>query len=150
MESLKLGDKLYHYLVMRGVGTYEVIGVDGDFLMVKSLACNNQDHACIVKLNRLEGYKTRWKFVGMVQSCGADVYYDSDDEEVDTNYMWHNESPFFERKGDCKKFKWKEIVSKRKEEVANLEKEIARLKLATSKKMGQIVELELLINGVEL
>lgn len=147
---MKLGDKLYHYLVMRGVGTYDVIGIDGDDVLVKSKACNNQDHACIVRLNRLEGYKTRWKFVCMVQSCGADVYYDSNDEEVDTNYMWHNDSPYFERKGDCKKFKWEEVISKRNKEIEEIKEKIAKLKETQQKKVAQIAELKLLIEGVEV
>lgn len=107
-----IGTKLYHYLTMRGIGTYEVIGIDGDFIMAKSTACNNQNHPCIIKLNRVDGFKTKWKYVSMMQVCGSDTYEDSNGIEINNEYMWHCDSYYFERKADCKKWKGLEIIKK--------------------------------------
>lgn len=127
---------------MRGIGKYEVIGVDGDFILAKCLVCNNQNHPCIVKLNKIDGYKTRWKYVSMMQNCGSDTYEDSDGCEVNNEYIWHNDSPFFERKGDCKKFKGAEIITKYKDELSKLEKQVEN-------KKAKIKELELWMNDEE-
>jgi len=78
----------------------------------------------------------------MVQNCGSDTYEDSDGCYVNNEYMWHSDSPFFERKADCKKFKGIEIIRKYKDELSKLEKQV-RSKKATIK------ELELWMNGEE-
>jgi hypothetical protein len=142
-----IGTKLYHYLTLRGVGTYEVIGVDGDFIIAKCLVCSNKNHPCIVKLNRVDGYKTRWKYVSMLQNCGSDTYENSTGEEVNNEYMWHNDSHYFEKKSDCKRWKGQEIISNRKGEIEKMKNEIKTLKEKIKTGEDKIKELELWMNN---
>ena len=144
-----IGTKLYHYLTMRGIGTYEIIGIDGDFIMAKSTACNNQKNPCIVKLNKVDGYKTRWKYVSMMQVCGSDTYENSDGEEVNNEYIWHNDSHYFERKEDCKKWKGQDIISKNKEEINKLKEEIKKLQDRIKSREENTKECELWMNNTD-
>ena len=144
-----LGTKLYHYVTMRGIGTYEVIGVDDDFIMAKSLICNNQSHPCIVKLNRVDGYKTRWKYVSMMQVCGSDTYEDSDGNEVNNEYMWHNDSDFFERKADCKACKGREIITRYEKEIDKTKEDIKKLQELLKKGEEKIKEIKLWMEDTE-
>ncbi len=124
-----VGKILYHYLPLRGIGKYEVIGEDGEFVIAKCLACNNQKHPCIVKLNREDGYKEgRWKYVSMLQYCGDDTYIDSNGCEVHDEYIWHNDSPYFESKSACKRFIGEKIISDYEIELFKLEHEVKRKK----------------------
>lgn len=144
-----IGTKLYHYLTLRGVGAYEVIGIDGDFILAKSTACNNQNKPCIVKLNRVDGYKNRWKYVSMLQVCGSDTYEDSEGNEVNNEYVWHNDSDYFERKADCKKWKGKEIINQNKEKIDKLKAEIKELEKRIERNEKSTKEIELWMNDVE-
>ena len=144
-----IGTKLYHYLTMRGIGTYEVIGVDGDFIMAKSTACNNQNHPCIIKLNRVDGYKSRWKYVSMMQVCGSDTYEDSDGNEVNDEYMWHCDSYYFERKADCKKWKGLEIITKNNDEINKLKDEIKKLNERVKKREENTTEIKLWMDDTD-
>jgi hypothetical protein len=145
-----IGTKLYHYLTLRGIGTYEIIGIDGDFILVKSLACNNKNHPCIVKLNRVDGYKTRWKYVSMMQNCGDDTYENSKGEEVHNEYMWHCDSHYFERKADLKKWKGDKIVSDNKDEIEKMKDEIKKLQERIKKREENIKEITLWMDNTEV
>ena len=134
---------------MRGIGSYEVIGVDGDFIIAKSNACNNQNHPCIIKLNKVDGYKDRWKYVSMMQVCGSDTYEDSDGNEVNNEYIWHCNSYYFEKKSDCKKWKGRGIIAKHNEEINKLKDEIRKLNERVKKKEENIKEIELWMNDTD-
>ena len=102
-----IGKKVYKYILFRGVGQYEIIGVDGEYLIAKSLFCDQGKRACIVKINRVDGTKKQFKYVSFMEGCGQDLRYD-EDEEVDYGYMWHNDGTYYLNRSECKS----SIVSK--------------------------------------
>lgn len=127
---MELGTKLFKYLSFRGIQEYEVIGIDGEYLLIKSLFCNS-NKKCVVRINIEEGFKHRYKFVSLMESCGADTYEDKDGEIVDNNHMWHTGSPFFESKSECKKYQGKSMldsynkdIKKYQEQIKEIEKKI--------------------------
>jgi hypothetical protein len=144
-----IGTKLYNYISFRGIGTYEIIGEDGEFLMAKSCFCSNKDNPCIVKLNKQEGYKNRYKFVSMLQVCGDDSYENYEGEFVSNEYHWHNSFPFFTSKLDSKKLKGKQIIDKNKEEIERYKKDIQKLKDLIKTREDNTKEIELWINNKE-
>jgi hypothetical protein len=131
-----IGKKLYHYLTMRGVGEYEVIGQDDDFIIAKCLVCKG----CVIKLNRIDGCKNKWKYVTMMENCGQDEYVGDDGEIINNEYMWHYDSPYFESLTDCKKWKGREIIDRYKKDLEKSKKHVAYLE-------KQISEIELWMGG---
>ena len=74
---LSVGDKMYKYISLRGIGVYEVCGFIDDYVLLKSTFCKSfgygSHHPCIVKINRVDGLKDVYKYVEMMQTCGSDT-----------------------------------------------------------------------------
>lgn len=142
-----IGKILFKYITMRGVGKYEVIGQDENFLIVKSLNCNNQNSPCILKINRQEGTKTRWKFVSMLEYCGDDTYEDENGDQVHTEHMWHNDSNYFESRSECKKDYGRKILEKYSTELKRLQEEEIQLKKRIQSHQDSITDLKNWMNN---
>lgn len=118
---LAIGDKLYKYIAMRGIGVYEVCGFIDDSILVKSTFCGKfgrqTTHPCVVKINKVDGVKDAYKYVEMMQTCGSDTYTSTDDDgedvEIDNSYMWHtsDDGYYYVSKKKCAAEKGEKIVS---------------------------------------
>jgi hypothetical protein len=157
---LSIGDKLYKYITLRGIGVYEVCGFIDDFILVKSTFCKNfgveSKHPCIVKINKVDGLKDVYKYVEMMQTCGFDTFTSTDDDgeeiEIDRSYMWHTDDDgyYYVSKKKCAENKGQRIISDYRKKIENKKQEIKNIQSAIENMENHIKDIENWINGVEL
>lgn len=157
---LAIGDKLYKYITLRGIGVYEVCGFIDDFILVKSSFCKNygeySNHPCIVKINKVDGLKDVYKYVEMMQTCRSDTYTSTDDDgeeiEIDNSYMWHTDDDgyYYVSKKKCTEDKGKRIISDYRKKIENKKQEIEKIQFSIENMENHINDVENWINGVEL
>ena len=157
---LSIGDKLYKYITLRGIGVYEVCGFIDDFILVKSTFCKNfgkySDHPCIVKINKLDGFKDTYKYVEMMQTCGFDTLESTDDDgeeiEIDNSYMWHTDDDgyYYVSKKKCAENKGKSIISDYRKKIEDKKKEIKNIQSDIEEMEKHITDMEKWVNGAEL
>ena len=146
-DNIEMGTILYKYITMRGVGKYEVIAKGTDFLIVKSLNCNNQSHPCIIKINRVDNTKSRWKYVSMLEYCGDDTYEDEYGEEVHNEHMWHNDSNYFEKRSDCNKDYGQTILKRYGQDLKKAQEEEAAIQRRIKSLQNSIQDLSNWMNN---
>lgn len=159
-SSLTIGDKIYKYIALRGIGVYEVCGFIDDYVLVKSTFCKSfgceSHHPCIVKINRVDGLKDVYKYVEMMQTCGIDTYLSTDDDgeeiEIDNSYMWHtsDDGYYYVSKKKCAAEKGKKIISDYRKKIEAKKNEIKNIQLSIEKMENHIKEVENWMNGIEL
>ena len=155
-----IGDKIYKYITLRGIGVYEVCGFIDDFILVKSTFCKNfgveSKHPCIVKINRVDGLKDVYKYVEMMQTCGIDTYLSTDDDgeeiEIDNSYMWHtsDDGYYYVSKKKCAAEKGKKIISDYRKKIEDNKDKIKEIQSSIENMENHIKDIENWINGVEL
>lgn len=157
---LAIGDKIYKYITLRGIGVYEVCGFIDDFILVKSTFCKSfwveSNHPCIVKINRVDGLKDVYKYVEMMQTCGIDTYLSTDDDgeeiEIDNSYMWHtsDDGYYYVSKKKCAAEKGKKIISDYRKKIEDNKDKIKEMQSSIENMENRIKDIENWMNGVEL
>lgn len=157
---LAIGDKIYKYITLRGIGTYEVCGFVDDFILVKSTFCGKfgiePKHPCIVKINKADGLRDTYKYVEMMQTCGSDTYTSTDEDgeeiEIDNSYMWHTDDNgyYYVSKKKCAAEKGKKIISDYRKKIEDKKNEIKNIQSAIDNMENHIKDVENWMNGIEL
>lgn len=155
-KKLSIGDNLYKYIMLRGIGTYEVCGFLDNFILVKSTFCNSKDHPCIIKINKVDGRHDTYKYVEMIQTCGADVHTGMDEYgeevEVDGSYVWHtsNDGYYYISKRKCAEDHGKKIIADYRDDINKRKYKIKEIEKDIEQRENRIKELELWINKIEI
>lgn len=153
--KLSIGDKLYKHITLRGIGIYLVCGFIDDFVLVKSTFCNS-DHPCIVKIIKVDGKKDTYKYVEMMQTCGADLHTEIDEDgeeiEVDDSYIWHSSDDgyYFLSKKKCAEDYGKKIIEDYRKDIDDRKAKIKKIETDIAQREKRIFDLELWINKIKI
>jgi hypothetical protein len=121
-KKLNIGDKIYKKMYLKGVATYEVIGIrkyaNSNHYEIKCLSCA---HGYNCKILILAGEKKEFLFIEMLNDC-----------QDEPQKHWHNDAPYFLTELGCFIHKGKEILNENDKEIksvtATLEKLMSKQK----------------------
>jgi hypothetical protein len=116
--ELKIGDKLYSYVMLKGVFSYDVIGVR-EYVDVKlyEIECNMcSGHKQCKLLVSQNDNETSFKYISMI-----------DEDENNEQYYWHSESSFFTTSKECKRKYLKKLIEEKKKDIEKT-KELVKYK----------------------
>lgn len=115
--KLKIDDKLYKYVSLRGIFTYKVIGItqyrDNEHYIVECANCNSDK--CRIIIAQYED-KDFFKYIQMVSECEENAYIYHDKCESDTH--------FYTSKHACMKLKIEKWIRDKNDEIENFKKRI--------------------------
>jgi hypothetical protein len=115
--KMHLNDKLYKYLTFSGFSEYKVIAINVSKVILYEIACQSCNHGDRCTLYVVKDERgDRYRFVKMT----------SNDE--DHNHLWHDDDFFYPNLGDAKRAKYKQVLSDKHEELANVQKQVVQIK----------------------
>ena len=126
--TLKIGDSLFAHVAMKGVFTYNVVGVrtypETCAYEVECQSCSDHDK-CRLLVVQVDN-QSKFKYVCMLN-----------DNEDNEQYYWHSENEYFTSMSECKNAAYKKAVDHKRKEITTLE-----LKLEEARKsLAEIVSL---------
>jgi hypothetical protein len=130
-KPLNIGDKVYKYLSLHGVMTYEVIGKREYRENIQyELQCKNCKHGYPCELLITLNDNGRYVYVAMLN-----------DDEEDPQYYFHIGEPFFLAKQEA-------LINKGEVHISEYKLEINKLKTQLSEKEKALKELEVYVESL--